>query len=141
MKRGSDVDQQALVAQLAKKLKDDKLLSPAPWSKFVKTASAKDRPPAQKDWWYFRGASILRRMYLTRKPTGVGRFRRVYGDKTKNTLSSHHFKPAGGSIIRKIMQQLESSGLVTKKKVGVHSGRIISPKGISMIDSLSKNIK
>ncbi|MEM3845706.1 MAG: 40S ribosomal protein S19 [Candidatus Parvarchaeota archaeon] len=135
------MDQQALVVNLATRLKEDKLLAPPQWAKFVKTASTKDRPPSQKDWWYLRGASILRRMYLSRKVTGVNRLRRVYGDKTKNTLSSHHFKPSGGSNIRHILQQLESNGLIVKKKVGVHSGRMISAKGISLIDSISKGMK
>ncbi|MEM0333542.1 MAG: 40S ribosomal protein S19, partial [Candidatus Aenigmatarchaeota archaeon] len=37
-----------------------------------------------------------------------------------------------GSIIRKILQQLESEGLVTKEK----KGRILTPKGRSFIDKI-----
>jgi small subunit ribosomal protein S19e len=140
MIRASDVNQIDLVNSLAEELKKEKLLTPPSWSKFVKTGSSKDRIPSQEDWWYLRGASILRRMYLDNRPIGVNRLRRVYGDKEKNRYSGKHFQPAGGAIIRKLLQQLEQSGLIMKVKIQNRPGRRIAPKGISLSDKTAKKV-
>ncbi len=138
MIRATDVDQIELVRALATELKKEKALTPPAWASFVKTGSAKDRIPSQSDWWYLRGASILRRFYVDRIPTGVNRLRVVYGDKEKNRYSGKHFRPAGGAIIRKLLQQLEQAELIKKVKIKNRPGRRISPKGISLADSTAK---
>jgi small subunit ribosomal protein S19e len=79
-------------------------------------------------------------MYLDNRPIGVNRLRRVYGDKEKNRYSGKHFKPAGGAIIRKLLQQLEQSGLIMKVKIQNRPGRRIAPKGISLADKTAKKV-
>ena len=74
MIRGYDVNQIELVNKLAEKLESEKLVTPLEWSKFVKTGSSKDRVPSQNNWWYLRAASIMRRMYVNKKPIGVTNF-------------------------------------------------------------------
>ncbi len=140
MIRASDVNQRELVKGVAERLKQISTMEPPEWSGFVKTGSAKDRVPSQPDWWYLRSASILRRMYLNRRPSGVNKLRRVYGDKEKNRYSGKHFKPAGGAIIRNILQRLEKSELVQKVKIKNRPGRVISPKGISLLDKTAKTM-
>ena len=140
MIRATDVNQIELVRALAERLKSEKALSPPAWAKFVKTGSAKDRVPSQEDWWYLRSASMLRRMYINRRPIGVSRLRRVYGDKEKNRYSGKHFKPASGAIVRKILQQLEQAGFVSKVKIKNRPGRRIAPKGISLADNTAKSL-
>jgi small subunit ribosomal protein S19e len=140
MIRATDVDQIELVKALAQELKKEKAMTPPVWSRFVKTGSAKDRIPAQSDWWYFRGASILRRLYVNRMPIGVNRLRVVYGDKNKNRYSGKHFKPASGAVIRELLQQLEQAELIKKVKIKDRPGRRISPKGISLADRTAKAI-
>ncbi|MCL5016855.1 MAG: 30S ribosomal protein S19e [Candidatus Parvarchaeota archaeon] len=140
MIRAYDVDQIELTKALAGELKKEKVLEPPAWSQFVKTGSSKDRVPQQPDWWYMRGASILRRMYIDKHPIGVNRLRSVYGDKEKNRYSGRHFKPAGGAIIRKLMQQLEKAGFIKKVKVENHYGRIITGKGVSLLDKTAKGL-
>lgn len=140
MIRGFDVDQRELVTKLANNLEREKFVSPLEWAKFVKTGPAKDRVPSQDNWWYLRAASILRRMYVDKKPLGVNRLRVIYGDKSKNTYSKHHFKPASGAIIRHILQQLENSGLIKKVQIQKHFGRALTPKGISLIDRSAKEL-
>ena len=81
MIRGYDVNQIELVNELARKLEEEKLTPPPDWAMFVKTGSAKDRVPSQDNWWYLRAASIMRRMYVNKKPIGVNRLRNIYGDK------------------------------------------------------------
>ena len=139
MIRGFDVEQGRLTRAMAEELKKDKILSAPAWSQFVKTGPANDRIPSQKDWWFSRGAGILRRFYVNHKPLGVNRLRVTYGDKTKNTYAGRHFKPAGGSIIREILQQLEAAQLIKKAKIGNHYGRLITPKGIAFVDKVAKS--
>ena len=107
------------------------------WSKFVKTGAHKERPPAQKDWWHIRCASLLRAIYL-KGPIGVEKLRTRYGGKKNMGTRKEHFKKASGNIIRKALQQLETAGLI-KKAVG-NRGREISPKGMSMLDKLATKI-
>ncbi len=138
---GFDVDQKKLVRGLADVMMKKGLLKPPEWARFVKTSPAKDRPPEQNDWWFLRGSSILRRMYMNRKPMGVNRIRRIYGDKEKNRYSGQHFRPASGAITRKILQQLEGAELIKSVKVKNHAGRVITPKGIALVDSVAKDLK
>lgn len=138
MIRATDVNQIELVKALAEELKKEKTIEPPAWSRFVKTGSAKDRPPSQSDWWYLRGAGILRRLYIDNTPLGVNRLRRIYGDKNKNRYSGKHFKPASGAVIRKLLQQLEKAELIKKVKIKNRPGRRISPKGISLADRTAK---
>ncbi|MCL4362609.1 MAG: 30S ribosomal protein S19e [Candidatus Parvarchaeota archaeon] len=138
MIRGYDVNQIELVNELARKLEEEKLTPPPDWAMFVKTGSAKDRVPSQDNWWYLRAASIMRRMYVNKKPIGVNRLRNIYGDKEKNRYSGKHFKPASGAVIRHILQELEKAELIKKVKVQDHFGRTLTPKGISFTDNAAK---
>ncbi|MCL4391521.1 MAG: 30S ribosomal protein S19e [Candidatus Parvarchaeota archaeon] len=140
MIRGYDVDQIKLVNQVAKKLEDGKVTPPPEWAMFVKTGASKDRVPSQSNWWYLRAASIIRRMYINKRPIGVNRLKNIYGDKEKNRYSGQHFRPAGGAIIRHILQQLEKAELIKKVKIQSHFGRVLTPKGISFTDSAAKEL-
>ena len=138
MIRGYDVNQIKLVNEVAKKLEEEKLTPQPDWAMFVKTGSAKDRIPSQDNWWYLRAASIMRRMYVNKRPIGVNRLRNIYGDKEKNRYSGKHFKPASGAIIRHILQELEKAELIKKVKVQNHFGRVLTPKGIAFTDNAAK---
>lgn len=41
-----------LINNIAKILKDKKLVQPCDWAEFVKTGVHKERPPVDSDWWY-----------------------------------------------------------------------------------------
>ena len=45
-----------------------------------------------------------------------------------------------GAIIRKILQQLDKAGLTRHTKVGLHFGRVITPKGRSLLDKTSTQL-
>ena len=47
-----------------------------------------------------------------------------------------HHCDAGGSIVRKALQQLESTGYLTKKK----QGRLMSDEGMKKVDRLATEI-
>ena len=73
-----DTNPNALINKAAEELK--KQIKEPEWAKFVKTGVAKDRPPAETDWWYKRAASILRSVYL-KGPIGTNKLRHKYSSK------------------------------------------------------------
>ncbi len=137
MSSPAEIEQQKLVEKLAAALKSKRLVEPPSWAYFVKTGAAKDRPPENKDWWYYRAASIIRRMYFDHKPMGTNRLARVYGAKSKNTRNKHTFMPAGRNHIRKILQQLEKAGLIKQVTIKNHKGRVLTGKGIKLVKEVS----
>ena len=134
-----DVPADLLIKELVKYLKENvPQVKPPPWAMFVKTGANKDRPPMQDDWWYWRAASILRKLYLY-GPVGIERLRTAYGYRAKigSGYRREHFRKAGGAIIRNILHQLEAAGLVMKVP---GKGRTLTPQGRSLLDKLATKI-
>jgi len=104
------------------------------WALFVKTGSHKERLPDNPDWWFYRAASILRKLYISGEPIGIETFRTIYGGLKREGVRPPHFRKASGSIIRKILQQLEEAGLVMKVP---KKGRTLTPKGRSLLDAVA----
>ncbi len=125
-----DIDAQILIKEIAEKLKG-KVERPD-YIDFVKTGAGRERPPASKDFWYIRCASLLRYIYLN-GPIGISRLRNKYGNRKRHIayIHHHHYK-AGGSIIKDALDQLEKLGYITKVK----KGRIITPQGRSFVDHI-----
>ena len=131
-----EVNPYSLVSKLADELKKQKLVQPTEWSKFVKTGRQKSRLPDNDDWWYVRAAAILRSI-AKRGPIGTQKLRTKYGGrKDRGYLPEHHYK-SSGSIIRKILQQLEKSELIKQTQIKSHKGRILTPKGVSFLDKIA----
>ncbi len=131
-----DVPAEALIKELKEYLKANvPEVKPPRWSLFVKTGTFAERVPSQLDWWYTRAASILRQVYI-RGPISVKTLRILYGGRKHRGSMPEHHRPGSGSIVRKILQQLEQAGLVTK----TNKGRIITPKGQSIVDALATKI-
>jgi len=86
-----------------------------------------------------KGASILRKI-LIKGPIGVSKLRIFYGNRKNMGMAPEHFVIAGGNIIRKLLQQLEKAGLAKQTEKGVHKGRILTPKGISLLDKTAAEI-
>ncbi|MBS3065171.1 MAG: 30S ribosomal protein S19e [DPANN group archaeon] len=132
------VSPQSLVKETAEELKG-KFQAPS-WATFVKTGHNKERPPMQPDWWHIRAASVLRVIYKD-GPVGVSKLRSKYGSRKNRGVKPHKFTRASGNIIRKILQQLETAGLVQQQKTGVHKGRIITPAGSSLLSKIAKKVE
>ena len=62
-------------------------------------------------------ASIARKIYL-RAGTGVGAFRKIYGGNKNKGTRKEHFQKASGGMIRSILLNLESMGVVEKMEDG-----------------------
>ncbi len=133
-----DVPADELIRRVARKLKEEyEQIRPPAWAFYAKTGSHKERPPEDPDWWYVRAASILRKLYKSREPIGIETFRVIYGGRKNRGVKPEHFRKAGGSVIRKILQQLEAAGLVAKVP---GKGRVITPLGVSLLDRTAKEI-
>lgn len=130
-----EVNANDLIEKAAKELKS-KIKQPE-WSLFVKTGTAKDRPPASPDWYYVRSAAILRKIYLF-GPIGVSKLRTQFGSKKNRGVQPEEFRKASGKIIRSILQQLETAKLIKQAEKGVHKGRVITDEGKSFLDKLAR---
>ncbi len=125
-----------LIKELASYIKENvKEVEPPSWSIFVKTSPSRERLPIQEDWWYIRAAAILRKLYI-KQPLSVESLRTMYGGRKKYSKRMEHHYKASGSIIRKILQQLEKAGLVKKTL----KGRVLTEKGQSLINKLSNKV-
>lgn len=139
MKSISNASRQQLTSQAAEALKSVEEVSAPEWAEFVKTGSNKERPPTQPDWWYRRAGSILVKIYNF-GPIGVSKLRIKFGSKKRRGHKPSVFRKSSGNIIRKILQQLESAGLIKQDSKNVHKGRVITGKGVSLLEqSLKEN--
>ena len=133
------VNPNELVNKAAEELEKQKLVEPLDWSKFVKTGHHKDRLPDSENWWFYRAAAILRSIARL-GPVGTQKLRTKYGGKKNRGHKPEHVYKASGSIIRKILQQLEKSELIKQTEKGVHKGRVLTPKGTSLLDKIAVQI-
>ena len=135
-----DAPTQELIEKVAEKLKKIEAIKPPEWSKFVKTGVHKERPPVREDWWYVRASAILRSIYKL-GPIGVSKLRIKYGGIKNRGFASEHFYKGSGSIIRKIIQQLEKAGLIKQESKGVHKGRVLTREGLELLKKSVEEIK
>ncbi len=134
-----DVDASELIKKTAEELKKIDAIKPPVWAPFVKTGVHKERPPVDRDWWYVRVASVLRKVYVL-GPIGVSKLRRKYGGKRNQGHNTEHFDRGSGNIIRKALQQLQKTELIKYIERKVHKGRIIAPKGVSLLHKIATEI-
>jgi small subunit ribosomal protein S19e len=106
------------------------------WAAFARTGVHTQNAPYQKDWWYLRSASVLRKLYI-RGARGVQRLSAEYGGSRDRGSAPYHARTGSRSIVREILQQLETAGLVRKQKNG---GRALSPDGHRLLDQLAKEL-
>lgn len=129
-----DVDSQSINRKISAALKD-KIEKPE-FINYVKSAPSRERAPVDSDFWFVRSASILRQIYIN-GPVGTSRLLNRYGNRTNHISRRKHHKKAGGSIIRRSLQELEKAGLIKKGP----KGRIMTPQGTSFLDKISKELR
>jgi len=120
--------------KLAEALKKISAFEIPEWAVFVKTSSARARPPFENDWWYTRAASILRQIYI-RGSVGVNRLKTRYGGRKNRGMKPARFRRGSGKIIRVILQQAEKAGFAEKIK-GKKAGRKLTEKGKAFLDEI-----
>ena len=132
-----EVPADIFIDKLVEYLKNEvDILKTPEWAYWVKTGVSRENIPDNPDWWYVRAASIMRKFYL-KEPLGVDDLRLMYGGRKNKGVKPEHFYKGGGTVIRKILQQLEAAGLVMKTK----KGRMLTSKGRSLMDKLAYQIK
>jgi small subunit ribosomal protein S19e len=131
-----DVPPEKLIENVALKLKDYGSVNPPEWAEFAKTGVHTEKAPIQKDWWYTRAASVLRKVYV-KGPIGTSKLAAEYGGFVDHGSRPNKAVKGSRSIIRKSLMQLESAGLVAKNK---NNGRIVTPKGQAMLDAAAKEV-
>ena len=132
-----DVPGEHLVGALANSLKSVKAIQPPEWSNFVKTSMHKEKSPTQPDWWYFRTASVLRKIGVN-GPIGTERLSRHYSGANDRGSKPNRSSNGSRKVLRLIMQQLEIAGFIAKSKKG---GRGLTPKGQSVLDNTAFDVK
>jgi len=131
-----DVPAEKLIEELASHLKRVPEIEPPTWASFVKTGSHADRPPQRQDWWYVRAASLMRKVYM-QGPIGIEKLEIAYGGSKQLGYFPKHHRDAGSSAIRNLLKGLERAELVSKQGT---SGRVLTPKGVALLDKVSKDI-
>ncbi|MEF8879439.1 MAG: 30S ribosomal protein S19e [Candidatus Thermoplasmatota archaeon] len=131
-----DVPAEDLIDTVAKKLQKEDSIDLPEANKYSRTGVSKENIPTDKDWWYKRCASILRKVYIN-EGIGVQRLRAEYGGKQDRGSKAYKAKAGAGSIVRRALQQLEDAGYVKKIK---GKGRVVTPKGRSFLDDISREI-
>jgi len=134
-----DVPADDFIAELAKHFKEKGKLELPEWHDYVKTSLAKEMGPLDPDWYFVRAASLTRKVYL-RGGTGIGAFARAYGSrKRRNTKGRNHFQRAATGVIRYILKQLATLGLVEKQKD--KRGRFITKNGQKLLDTIASQAR
>ena len=107
------------------------------WHDLIKTATYKELPPQDPDWYYVRAAAVVRKIYL-RGGIGVGAFQKIYGGAKSNGSRRPHFAKAAAGLHRNILQALTEIDLVAKKKD--KKGRWITRSGQRELDTIAAQI-
>ncbi len=133
----SDVPSAKLIERLAKHFKENvDLITPPSWAAYVKTGSHVEKQPQNPDWWFIRCASLLRKIYV-HGPVGIAKLRPAYGGRRSQGVKSEHAQRAGGTIVRKSLQQLEAAGLV--ETLG-SKGRRVTREGRKLLQEMSEEV-
>jgi small subunit ribosomal protein S19e len=131
-----EVPQDLLISKLADHLRRVSQIEQPQWTAYAKTGSHAQRQPNDKDWWYTRCASLLRKIYI-HGPIGLTQLESDYGGRKEVGYYVGHHRDAGGSAIRKAIQQLEAAGYVAKQG---KRGRVLTGKGVSTVDKQATEI-
>lgn len=133
-----DIEYGKLIENLSKKLIS--YTTPPTWSKYVKTGHGKQRPPVREDWWYIRAASVLLSVQKL-GPVGVSKLSVKYGNRKNKGYKPEKEARGSRNLLRKMLQNLETNGLIKQSQKDVHKGRIITVKGIKLISEAVKEAK
>jgi small subunit ribosomal protein S19e len=111
-------------------------VTPPAWASIAKTGMHVEKQPQDPDWWYTRSASLMRKIYV-QGSVGVEKLRAGYGGRKNFGVKPQHASKAGGSNVRKILQQLETAGYVETFKP---HGRRLTREGRKLLRELTDEI-
>jgi len=132
-----DVPAKEFIDEVAKKLQSEKEIKTPEQNLYSRTSVARENPPENKDWWYIRCASILRKIYM-QNLVGIEHLKAEYGGKRDRGSKPYKARSGSGTVTRRALQQLESAGFLTKVK---GKGRMLTPKARSFLDNIANNVQ
>merc|ERR1712098_439047 len=132
-----DVDAHHFTKALAEFLKKTGKVKVPEWSDIVKLGRHKELSPYDEDWYFIRAASIARHLYI-RAPCGMGAFTKLYGGKKRNGTAPSHNCRASTTVLRKVLQALESLKMV-EQDVNT-GGRRLTGQGRRDLDRIASQI-
>ncbi|KAJ9050259.1 Protein component of the small (40S) ribosomal subunit [Entomophthora muscae] len=131
-----DVSHSAFIPAYAAHLKRSGKIEVPKWVDLVKTGTHKQLAPYDADWFFVRCAAVARHIYL-RRGVGVGAVqKRTGGLKNRGNRPSKR-KEGSGSVARKVLQALESLGLIDKEERG---GRKLTEAGRRELDRIAVQV-
>lgn len=131
-----DVPAEKLLEKVAERLKSEGRLKPPAWAEFVKTGTHREKAPHSRDWWYYRVAAVMRKVYVD-GPIWTSRLSSEFGGKRDKGSAPYRAVRGSRSIVRHSIHLLESLGYITVQK---NKGRVVTPEGRSMLDNLAHEI-
>lgn len=134
-----DVNPRAFNRELARELKERKLVAPPDWAAYAKTGSHRERVPQEKEWWYHRASSIMRTVAV-KGPIGTNKLAIKYGGRKNRGVAPDQFREAGTGVIRKCLQQLEKSKLIKQVTIKSHKGRVLTKEGAALMKVVSSRV-
>ncbi|MEF8773297.1 MAG: 30S ribosomal protein S19e [Halobacteriales archaeon] len=127
-----------LLDELADRLRDD--LEEPDWQAFAKSGEGRELAPQQDDFWFRRGASVLRKVAVD-GPVGVERLTTEYGNAKQGSnryrVAPRRRSDGSGSVIRTLLQQLEEAGYVQDTN---GKGRRVTAEGRSLLDETAGDV-
>ena len=138
-----DVPSNKFINQLASFLKEKNIIKIPKYAPLVKTSRANDCEPINPDYFYYKAAAIVRKLYLTKsKNAGVGSLRVMFSKKERRGSQPPKTFRAGGKIIREIVIQLKNADYVKNHggKEETYSGLYLTKKGRSELDKIASGL-
>ena len=116
--------------------REGKILVPT-CTDFLKTSHGREKAPQNHDWYYYRAAAVLRRIYL-RPGTGYGGMSKAFGNKKNKGSKPEATVRAATGPIHWACKSLEGLKLIGK---GKSKGRVLTRTGRKQCDSVAFNVK
>jgi small subunit ribosomal protein S19e len=130
-----DVPANKWIKTMAAHLKQEGKLFVPNCTELVKTSHGRERAPQNPDWYYYRCAAVLRRIYV-RPGTGYGGLSKAFGKKKNNGSAPEHTVKASRGLLHWCCRSLEGLKLVAKGKT---SGRVLTKEGKKKVDTVAFN--
>lgn len=131
-----DVPPGALIERLKQRLEQEGKVKPPEWAAFARTGVHTEKAPVQRDWWYRRVASVLRKVYVN-GPIGSARLAAEFGGRRDDGSAPYHPRRGSRSIAREAMQQLEALGYLAKAD---KRGRTVTAAGRKFLDNVAHEV-
>jgi small subunit ribosomal protein S19e len=133
------------IETLSVSLRDVKKITRPAETEYIKTGHRQELSPTNPDWYYIRVASVLRRLYTeqishpdkVKHGFGTMWFARVYGGAKNNGHKPSHTVTGSKSLVRRILQSLETHKLVSQMPKG---GRALTPTGVAYLEEIAGKV-